>query len=223
MAFLFAHEWIAKLALEKIRKKNLISDYANIDGYFFGAIAPDIRYVNNSRREVTHVRGSAFDAFRGSGSEPFIAGLETHFIVDDAWSNERNWLEESIYDFYKLDPNNTAQKFALYFLVDDYFQAEANWLFPIECAGNILRADDVGILLGLGFSHSRVALYKSGAAVYLRELGIDTLYSLNFAPNKLDEVLVRRILEEKSALTDFLKKFKIVSVENCVASLEANL
>ena len=54
MAGLFAHELIAKLVLKKVSKRDFISRYENVDDYFFGAIAPDIRYINNSSREITH-------------------------------------------------------------------------------------------------------------------------------------------------------------------------
>jgi len=47
MAGLLTHEWIANLVLKKLSKRDFISKDENIDDYFFGAIAPDIRYINN--------------------------------------------------------------------------------------------------------------------------------------------------------------------------------
>lgn len=217
MAFLFTHEWIAKLALQKIKKKKFISNYSNIDDYFFGAIAPDIRYVNNSLQNVTH------RPVAENKKSSFAAGFETHLIVDDAWSNKTGWVDKSLYEFYGVNVNDPKQKFALYFLVDDYFQSEASWLFPLECAGYILRANEYGDLLKLGFSNNEVILYKSLAAVYLREPGIDTFNALNFVPSKLDEMLIRRVLEEKKVLTSILKEFKKVSIEKCTAYLDEHL
>ena len=54
MAGLLTHEWIAHLVLRKLSKRDFISEHENIDDYFFGAIVPDIRYINNSPREITH-------------------------------------------------------------------------------------------------------------------------------------------------------------------------
>lgn len=227
VAFLFTHEWIAKLVLSKLKKRALISNYDHIDDYFFGAIAPDIRYINNSSRELTHEIEGKHSVFETSNKDKypraFLAGFETHLIVDDAWSNSEKWMNESIYEFYNVNVNNLAQKFALYFLVDDYFQSEANWFFPFECAGNILRSNDVQLLADIGFTYNDILLYKSLAAVYLREPGIDTLNIFNFAPSNLDEILIRTILEQKSTLTDFLKEFKKISIEKCLESLEKYL
>src|SRR3989344_4324645 len=146
MAFLFTHEWIANLVLKKFKKKKWISNYNNIDDYFFGAIAPDIRYITNSDRSLTHLvnnNDSILDEFKNKKnySKAFLAGYETHLITDDAWSNQKNWIKESIYEFYKINPDDLKQKFTLYFLVDDYFQGEANWLFPLNCSANIIRAN----------------------------------------------------------------------------------
>ncbi|MEW6294838.1 MAG: hypothetical protein AB1467_00900 [Candidatus Diapherotrites archaeon] len=227
MSFLFTHEWIAKLVLGKLKKKALISNYNNIDDYFFGAIAPDIRYINNSSRTLTHEIEGKYSIFETSKknkySKAFLAGFETHLVVDDAWSNREKWLDESIYEFYSVNANNLAQKFALYFLVDDYFQSEAYWFFPFECAGNIFRANDLQLLIDLGFNHKDILLYKSLAAVYMREPGIDTMNIFNFVPGKLDEILIRTILEQKSTLTSFLKEFKKISVEKSLTFLESHL
>jgi len=224
MAFLFTHEWIAKLVLAKLRKRNVISGYNDIDDYFFGATAPDIRYTNNSDRSLTHrveKKDSIFEISQSSKySKAFLAGYETHLIVDDAWSNRKGWLDKSIYEFYNINANNSAQKFALYFLVDDYFQAEANWFFPFECAGNIIRANDTRLLIDVGFSHNDILLYKSLATVYLREPGVDTFNLFNLVPNKLDEALLKKVSDQKPVLTSFLKEFKKISIEKCSVSLE---
>src|SRR3989344_2632336 len=104
MAGWLTHEWIANLVLRKLSKKNFISKYENIDDYFFGAIAPDIRYINNSSREVTHRpngESSIFEAMKVSSlSMPSMAGFETHLIIDDTWSNDNNAMDQSIYDYY---------------------------------------------------------------------------------------------------------------------------
>lgn len=227
MAFLFTHIWAANLVLKKLKKRQFISRFENIDDYLFGAIAPDIRYINNSPREITHKpygENSLFKALKASStSMPFIAGYETHLIVDAAWSNEKKWLKESIYEYYKVNPNVPVQKFALYALVDDYFQAEADWVFPLVCAGNVLRANDAGILLKFGFSEKDILAYKLAASVYLREPGFDTINILNFVPNKLDEVLIRNVLDRKTVLTKFLQEFKKVALDKCVAGLEQYL
>ena len=133
MAGLFAHEWIANLVLKKLSKRNFISSYENIDDYFFGAIAPDIRYISNTLRDVTHKpfgEDSIFKALKMSSlSMPFMAGYETHLVVDSTWFNDNGLLGASIYEHYGLSANDSIQKFSLYLLVDDYFQGEADWLF----------------------------------------------------------------------------------------------
>jgi hypothetical protein len=227
MAFVFAHGFIAKNVLLKISKKKLISDYADIDDYFFGSVAPDIRYIGNASREVTHnpfgkdrvMNNSKFAKY----SKAFLAGYETHLIVDDVWSNAKNWLDDSIYDFYGADANNLLQKFLLYGIVDDYFQGESNWPLMLELAGNIFRANDFQLLTDLGFSYNSVLLYRALSAGYLREPGIDTLNVFNFVPSNFEESVLKKFADKKSGLTSFLKDFKKISIEKCMESLEANL
>src|SRR3989344_7550816 len=165
MAGLLTHEWIANLVLKKLSKRNFITEHENIDDYFFGTIAPDIRYINNVPREVTHrPKGekSIFDALKmSSTSMPFIAGFETHLIVDDTWSNDNKAMGKSIYDYYGINVNNSIQKYSLYLLVDDYFQGEADWFFQFASAGNILRADDTAILKDLGINQNDILKYKT--------------------------------------------------------------
>ncbi|MFH1240325.1 MAG: zinc dependent phospholipase C family protein [Candidatus Diapherotrites archaeon] len=227
MAFLFTHEWMAKLILSRLKKKSIISNYDNIDDYFFGAIAPDIRYINSTDRNITHeVEGkqSIFEISNADKySKAFLAGFETHLIVDDVWSNDKNWSDKSIYEFYNVDANNIAQKFALYLLIDDYFQGEADWFFAFESAGNIFRSNDTCLLVDLGFNHTDILLYKSMAAIYLREPGIDTFKIINFIPGNLDEIFMKTILEQKSTLTSYLKEFKKISIDKCLESLEKHL
>jgi len=100
MAGLFAHELIAKLVLEKVSKKAFISRYENVDDYFFGAIAPDIRYINNSSREITHKpqgKDSIFEAIKTSStSMPFMADQKTSlasFLKDFKKTSIENCLE----------------------------------------------------------------------------------------------------------------------------------
>ncbi|HLC92634.1 MAG TPA: hypothetical protein VJH23_02925 [archaeon] len=227
MAGLFAHEWIAKLVLGKLSKRGFISGYENIDDYFFGAIAPDIRYINNSGRDITHRpfgENSIFEALKvSSSSMPFIAGYETHLIVDGTWANDNGALGRSIYQNYGVNANNPIQKFSLYLAVDDYFQAEADWVFPFESSGNILRADDLSILLKLGFGQKDIAIFKAAAAAYVRAPGIINFRPFNILPNNFDETLLRKIADQIPAMTSFLKEFRDVSVEKCVESLERYL
>ncbi len=224
MAGLFAHVWIANLVLKRLSKKGFISKYENIDDYFFGAIAPDIRYIANSERDVTHRpfgENSIFEAMKvSSTSMPFIAGYETHLIVDSTWANDNGALGRSIYKNYKVNVNNPIEKFSLYLTVDDYFQGEADWLFQFECAGNILRANDISILLKLGFSQNDSLKFKRLAALYLREPGLDTLNAFNLFPGNFDEALLRKVSDMTPALTSFLTEFKNVSMEKCMESLE---
>lgn len=224
MAGLFAHELIAKLVLKKVSKRAFISRYENVDDYFFGAIAPDIRYINNSSREITHKpkgKNSIFEALKiSSTSMPFMVGYETHLVVDNTWSNDNETMDKSIYEYYGLDASDPIQKFSLYLLVDDYFQGESDWFFQFESAGNILRANDMSILQGLGFSLNDILRYKSAAAFYLREPGIDTFNIFNLFPTNLDETIIRKIADQKTSLTSFLKDFKKTSIENCLESLE---
>lgn len=136
MAGLFVHVWIANLVLQKLSKKGFISSPENIDDYFFGSVAPDIRYISGSARDVTHrPKGekSIFEALKVSSvSMPFMAGYETHLVVDGTWSNENKSLAKSIYEYYGVNVNDPIQKFSLYLAVDDYFQGEAEWLFPLK-------------------------------------------------------------------------------------------
>ncbi len=227
MAGLLTHEWIANLALKKLSKRNFISKHENIDDYFFGAIAPDIRYINNTPREITHKpkgEKSIFEALKvSSNSMPFIAGFETHLIVDSVWANDNQAMGKSIYENYGINVNNSIEKYALYLLVDDYFQGEADWVFQFQCAGNVLRANDTKILLDLGFSKADIDKYQIIAAGYLREPGIDTFNVFNLSPNNFDETLIGKIVDQKPSLTSFLKEFKKVSIEKCVESMERYL
>ncbi|MFH1391663.1 MAG: zinc dependent phospholipase C family protein [Candidatus Diapherotrites archaeon] len=224
MAGLLTHEWIANLVMKKLSKINFISKHENIDDYFFGAIAPDIRYIHNTPREKTHKpkgEQSIFEALKTSStSMPFIAGFETHLIVDSVWANDNQSMEKSIYENYKVNPNNTVEKLALYLVVDDYFQGEADWFFQFQCAGNILRANDTNILQQLGYSQNDIQLYKAGAALYLREPGIDTL---SFSPSRIEESLIKQLTDKNTNLSTHLKEFKKTAIENCLETLERYL
>ena len=224
MAGLFTHEWIAKLVLEKLSKRGFISRYENIDDYFFGAIAPDIRYLANSARDVTHEplgENSVFGALKvSSASMPFLAGYETHLVVDSTWANDNGAMGRSIYQNYHINVNDSLQKYSLYLAIDDYFQGEAGWLFPFECAGNILRANDTSILTKFGFTQSDIGNYKLLASAYIQEPGIDRFNAFNILPVNFDEALIGKIADQLPALTSFLKDFKRISTEKCVESLE---
>ena len=226
MAGLFAHVWIANLVLQKLSKRGFISSYENIDDYFFGAIAPDIRYINNSGRDTTHRpfwENSLFEAMKVSSlSMPFIAGYETHLIVDSTWANDNGAMGASVYKNYGINPNNPIEKFSLYLAVDDYFQGEADSLFPYEAAGNVFRANDLSILLKLGFSQKNIDLYKVFSATYIREPGLDTFSVSGVVPN-IDEKLLRQVADQTFSLTSFLKDFRKISIEKCVESMERYL
>ena len=223
MAGWLTHEWIANLVLKKLNIKKFISRSENIDDFYFGAIAPDIRYVANSPRSQTHKpfgKDTLIDALKmSSTSTPFVAGYDIHIITDMAWTNEKSWLNESIYEHYHVNPNNPIEKFTLYGLVDDYFQAEADWFFPLSCAGNIIRSDDNRILKQLGFDERSILSYKSIMAGYLREPGMDTINILNFIPNKTDEVIVRNFLDNKTKSTRYIQEFKKVAIEKSIQLL----
>lgn len=232
MPGLFVHEWIAELVLKKISKRDYISKPQNVADYFFGAIAPDIRYVANVNRDFTHKpRGqkSIFEALsRSSISMPFLAGYETHLIADMVWSNETFYgeksLSESVYEHYRVDVNNDIQKYALYLLVDDYFQGEAGLGFQFSVSSNVFRAQDISVLeKDFGFSPVDILKFKSLASLYLREPGIDTFLQFNFAPRNLDEFVVKNLADQLTDLSYFLIKFKTVAVDKCVASLEKYL
>lgn len=227
MAGLFTHVWIANLVLQKLSLKSFISKPENIDDYFFGAVAPDIRYITGSARDITHKpkgENSIFEAMKVSSlSAPFMAGYETHLIVDQTWSNENGLMKESIYKHYGVDVNGLVQKFSLYLAVDDYFQGETDWLFQVSAVGNILRANDLSVLSWLGFGQNEILMYKSGVALYLREPGIDTFNLLNVPQARLNESAVKEVADLLPGLTSFLKEFKKISVENCVESMEKYL
>src|SRR3989344_2308669 len=115
MAGLLTHEWIANLVLKKLSKRNFISEYENIDDYFFGAIAPDIRYINNTPKETTHKpkgEKSIFEAIKASStSMPFIVGYETHIKqLIDKNTNLSAYLKE----FKKTSIENCIQRLEEY-------------------------------------------------------------------------------------------------------------
>ena len=227
MAGFLAHEWIANLVFQKLKRKNFITQSGNLDDYFFGAIAPDIRYIANSPRDITHKpfgNESLFEALKSSStSAAFVAGYEVHLITDIAWSNDKKWLDESIYEHYKINPNQNVPKFTLYGLVDDYFQAEADTSFPLECSERVMRAKDTKILLRLSFTNTQILNYKYFLSIYFREPGVDTIINFDFFPDNTDEILIRKFLEDKTGITDYLREFKKVAVEKSVAALEKYL
>lgn len=224
MAGLLTHAWIAHLVLKELSKKDFISKNENIDDYFFGSVAPDIRYVTRSSRDVTHRphgERSIFEALKVSSlSVPFMAGYETHLITDDTWSNDNGLLQESIYEHFNIDANDPIQKYSLYLLVDDYFQGEAGSLFCLTTAANILRANDTAILNELGFDQDTISKYKFFVAGYLREPGIDTFSAL---PDSFGEAVLKVIADQLPPLSSFLKEFRKAAVEQSVASVESYL
>lgn len=227
MAGLLTHAWVAYLALQKLSKKSAISKNENIGDYFFGSVAPDIRYMSKLDRDVTHHphgEKSIFEALKVSNfSFAFMAGYETHLVTDDTWSNDNGFMSESIYRHFNIDANNPIQKFSLYFLVDDYFQGEASSLFPLPVSFNILRANDTAFLTGLGFSQDTINQYKAVVAAYLREPGIDTLSPFNLFPSNFEESALKIIADQVPLSSSFLKEFKKTAVEQSVVSLERYL
>jgi len=212
--------------LQQISKKEFISKPENIDDYFFGSVAPDIRYLSNSTRDVTHRpygEKSIFEALKVSSfSFAFMAGYETHLVTDDTWSNDNGLLDESIYEHFNLNANNSIQKYALYLLADDYFQGEAGSSFALTSASNILRANDTAFLSGLGFSANTIATYKGFVAEYLREPGIDHFNVFNLFPSSFEESALKSIADRLPSFS-YLKEFKKTAIEQSIASLERYL
>jgi len=162
MAGWFTHLLVALRTLEKLSedKRKLISDFAHFDDYLFGSVAPDLRYLKNVNRDITHKpfgKKSSFQAFNSATS--FVAGYETHLIADDKW--------ESIVNLFEIDINKNEQKFALYFGIDRYFQLKSEWFLPITFSGNIIRAEDVSLLESLEFTFEQISQYKSAVSAYL--------------------------------------------------------
>lgn len=162
MAGWFTHLLIALRTLEKLpqSKRTLLSEFTHFDDYLFGAVAPDVRYVTGGERHITHEpkgKRSAFKAF--NSSTPFIAGYESHLIADDEW--------DSVVKLFQIDVKKTEQKFALYFGVDRYFQLKSEWFLPITFSGNVIRADDLSVLVSLEFNPEQISLYKSAISSYL--------------------------------------------------------
>ena len=224
---MFTHCYLAEKVIKKIKKKSLLLDFNNIDDYYFGAIAPDIRYMNNSNRDITHIPFGQRNVLNNQKfakySSSFIAGYQTHLIVDDIWSGKDSSNGNSIYDVFGVDVNNVVQKFTLYWLVDDYFQSKSNIFFQLGAVSNIIRSDKNNLLYDLGFDLVQIASYKSLALLYFREPGLDTFNVFNFAPANLDEQLVARVLEQKKELTSFLSSFTKSSIKKCKESLEVGL
>ncbi len=227
MAGLFAHAWIANIVLKELSKREFISSSENIDDYFFGSIAPDIRYIKNSARDVTHRpygSNSIFESLKiSSVSMPFMAGYETHLIVDSTWANDNGAMGKSIYQNYRINANDPIQKYSLYLAVDDYFQGEADWFFQFEAAGNILRANDTSILAKLGFNQSDIGNYKIAASAYVQEPGIDRFNVFNLLPGNFEESFLQKAVGQIPSISSFLKDFKRTSLEKCVESLELYL
>ncbi len=226
MAFMFTHCYIAEKVLGKLRKKTLL-DVNNIDDYYFGAIAPDIRYMNNSNRDITHIpfgENRVLNRERFSKySKSFLAGYETHLIVDDVWSGKESSNGESIYGVFGVNVNDIVQKFTLYGIIDDYFQNKSNVLFQFGSASNIVRSDKNSLLYDLGFDLIQITSYKSLALLYFREPGLDTFNVFNFIPPNLDEKLITHIVNQKKELKFFLNSFVRISLEKCKDSLGEGL
>ena len=132
-------------------------------------------------------------------------------------------MGKGIYEYYSLNANNPMHKFSLYLLVDDYFQGEADLDFQLSSAGNILRANDASVMLDSGFKQQDIDWYRTIVAAYIREPGIDTFNVFNVLPNNFDEALIKKILDQKTSLTSFLREFKKISIEKCIGSLESYL
>lgn len=128
----FTHIYIASKVLEKLGKyeSNLISSYENIDDYFWGGVAPDIRYMRKGMdRRVTHKplgKESIFSSF----CEPkaFLAGYQSHLEADNVWVN-------TIKKNFEI--NSDIKNLTAYGIVDDYFQGKVFWFFPWIAASQI--------------------------------------------------------------------------------------
>lgn len=177
LAGLFTHCLVANQVLEELPKsyRNYFSKPENIDDYYFGSIAPDIRYTDLSlKRNVTHEPfgvNSGFEAFKASSA--FVAGYECHLKTDDAWDGEGG-----IAEFFSIDVNKIEQKLALYYFVDAYFKEKNSWFLPMMFSGNILRANDFYFLEKLGFRKEQINSYKSAALIYLNAPSTRTLLEL---------------------------------------------
>lgn len=173
----FAHCLVAHKVLEKLPKsyKKYFAEHENIDDYYFGSIAPDIRYTDLAlNRKVTHEPfgvNSGFEAFKASSA--FVAGYECHLVVDGVWDGDGG-----IAEFFSIDVNKIEQKLALYYFVDAYFKEKNNWLMPVTFSANILRANDVFFLEKLGFSKEQINSYKNTVFLYLNSPNTSTFLKL---------------------------------------------
>lgn len=220
MAFLLTHCYIAKEVLKKLKKRSLVSNHNNIDDYYFGAIAPDIRYVNNSPREFTHNpkgNDSVLEYLKNSDySKAFLAGYETHLITDKVWSNSAGWIDKSIYEFYKVNPEDAGKKFSLYFAVDRYFKSKADWYNRYEFSGNVFRSDEFDFIRFLGFNEQDILIYKSLSSIYLREPGLDVFDFLRIL--NMDDLFLKEF--EKSLDFSFLNTFEKIAINKTIELFE---
>lgn len=228
MAFWFTHALIAFTALQKLERKSEFSSFEQIDDYLFGAVAPDIRYVKNADRGITHLpsgKKSAFEAFRGKNfSDAFIAGYESHLVCDRIWAGEHKWLlEKSVYEHFKISPTDVAQKFSLYFFVDDYFQGKSNWLYPMLFAGNVFRANEASALKLLGFSDSEITAFKAAASLYLKEPGVNFFQALTLLRIPLEEKALSVTLNRFSGAGNYLSRFFNASVKKSVEAVQGKM
>ncbi len=225
MAFWYTHALVAFKVLQKLKKKVEFSSFEQIDDYLFGSVAPDIRYLKNVNREITHEpfgNASAFEAFKGKNcSEAFVAGYESHLVCDRVWAGEyKALLDKGVCDFFKVNPNNLLEKFGLYFFVDDYFQGQSNWLFPLLFAGNVFRANETKALQLLGFANAEINSFKVAASIFLKEPGVNFSHALNFLRIPLKEKLTSELIKRFTPADEYLNHFFDVSVEKSAEAIE---
>lgn len=228
MAFWFTHALVAFTALQKLEKQSGFSSFDQIDDYLLGSVAPDIRYLKNVSRHITHEpfgKKSAFEAFEGRKcSEAFLAGYESHLVCDRVWAGEyKELLEKNVYEFFNVNPNNLAQKFSLYFFVDDYFQGESNWLFPLIFAGNVFRANETKALRLLNFNELEINSFKLAASIFLKEPGANFSQALKLLRIPLEEKILSETIKRFTPAGNYLKRFLKVSAKESAEAIQTHL
>lgn len=216
----FTHAYIASKALNRLKKyeNELISSHENIDDYFWGSVAPDIRYLRPGMdRDFTHRPFSKQSIFR-SFSEPkaFLVGYQCHLEADRVWSKH-----------IKKDfgINSQTKNLIAYAIVDDYFQGKAGWIFPWVASGQVSRANNEGeVLSKLGFSKNECNSWKTAMIFYLREPGLDTLIRAPFIPHlNFRESFVSKLTDSFTEVDKELNRFVHKSVLLSVSQIKNNL
>ena len=214
MALWFVHAFLANELLNALPSKlksSLLQKGPSAD-YFFGAVAPDIRYFGSMNRDVTHApfcKKSAFEAFRIA--TPFTAGYEVHLITDDVWNS-------TVVKKLKVNLNNPAEKFALYFLLDDYLQGKASPGLGSQFAQRVSGSKEYLFLSRLGFASNAVSTYQRLVAAYLLEPGIDTLHGLLGVGPKIDEKLLALAGDKLAGIQTIMDSFSAETLSRAAFS-----